>query len=341
MIRPPRLREGDLVAVLSPSWGGPALYPAVFELGLRNLSELFGVRVREYPTTRMADASPEARAADLNAAFADPEVRAVFASIGGDDSIRLLPYLDLDLVRANPKIVMGFSDTATILTLLNHKTGLVTFNGPSVMAGFAQSANQEPAFAAHVRQILTQPSPTFEYRAFERWTDESIPWGTLEGDRGAVVGLRPHEGWRWLQGSGQGRGRLFGGCLEVLAWLRGTPFWPTLDFWAGRVLFLETSEDKPTPEQIGYELRSLGAGGVLDRLEGLLFGRSRAYSDAEKERSYATMVSVAREYGRPDLPIVANLDFGHTDPQWVIPLGVQMEIDFDARRLSLTETAVG
>ena len=130
-IKPPRLKRGDTVAVLSPSWGGPSFFPAAYEVGVKNLQDTLGVRVKEYSTTRAdadyLDKHPEERAEDLNRAFADTEVKAIFSTIGGEDSIRILPFLDLDLIRSNPKIIMGFSDTSTILTYLNHHAGLVTF----------------------------------------------------------------------------------------------------------------------------------------------------------------------------------------------------------------------
>ena len=94
--KPMRLRPGDTVAVLSPSWGGPSVYPAVFDLGVAHLRDLLDVTIQEYPTTRMASGTlhdnPRRRAEDINAAFADPSVRAIISSIGGDDSVRLLPY---------------------------------------------------------------------------------------------------------------------------------------------------------------------------------------------------------------------------------------------------------
>jgi len=115
-IRPPRLSAGDAVAVVSPSWGGPALYPHIFDAGLRVLREHFGLRVKEYPSARarpdyLRD-NPRARADDLNAAFCDPEVHAIVASIGGDDSVRLLPYLDADALRANPKVLRSHALSA-------------------------------------------------------------------------------------------------------------------------------------------------------------------------------------------------------------------------------------
>ncbi|HKF85429.1 MAG TPA: LD-carboxypeptidase, partial [Candidatus Limnocylindrales bacterium] len=132
-VRPQRLRPGDVVVAVSPSWGGPAAFPHVFEAGLDVLRS-WDLEVREARTVRWSPgalaADPAARAADCNAAFADPEVRAVFASIGGDDSIRLLPYLDRAVIAADPKIVMGYSDTTVLLSAVR-RAGVVAFHGPA------------------------------------------------------------------------------------------------------------------------------------------------------------------------------------------------------------------
>lgn len=138
---PAKLKKGDTIAVLSPSWGGPGLFPHIHDQGLRVLREEFGLEIKEYPTSR-AEADylyrhPAIRAADVNAAFADPQIKAIIATIGGDDSVRILPYLEPTIIRDNPKILMGYSDITTLLTYCN-QLGLVTFNGPSVMAGFSQ-----------------------------------------------------------------------------------------------------------------------------------------------------------------------------------------------------------
>jgi muramoyltetrapeptide carboxypeptidase LdcA involved in peptidoglycan recycling len=119
MIRPERLHAGDTVALVSPSWGGPALFPDQFNAGLRVLADPLGLRVREYPTTRMPPDElhrrPDLRARDLEAAFCDPEVKAIFASIGGEESIRLLPRLDPAIAREHPTLLMGFSDITTLM----------------------------------------------------------------------------------------------------------------------------------------------------------------------------------------------------------------------------------
>jgi muramoyltetrapeptide carboxypeptidase LdcA involved in peptidoglycan recycling len=342
-LKPARLKDGDTVAVLSPSWGGPSKYPHVFDMGLRNLEALFGLRIKEYPTARMdADVTyknPKLRAEDLNRAFEDPEVSAIIASIGGDDSVRILPFLDLDVILGNPKILMGFSDTAVINGYLCSK-GLVTFNGPSVMAGFAQMRHLPEEFTAHVRETLFSPTETYCYQPYAKWANEYVDWGTSEYD--GVRSLTENtDGWRWLQGAGHAAGHLFGGCIEVFEFTKGTRFWPEEGFFEGKILFFETSEEKPTVSNIKYMLRNYGSMGVLDQISGLLFGRARSFTGLEKAELEDTIVRVVSgEFGRSDLPIVANMDFGHTDPQLIMPLGVLAEIDCHAKTIALVEPAV-
>jgi muramoyltetrapeptide carboxypeptidase LdcA involved in peptidoglycan recycling len=345
VIVPHRLSPGDTVAVLSPSWGGPSCFPHTFDLGLKNLQELFGLRVKEFPTTRMdADElyrTPRRRAKDIHAAFADGEVRAIFSSIGGDDSVRVLPYLDLATLRQHPKILMGFSDTTTFLTYLNHTLGLVTFNGPSIMAGFAQLRHVPAACTEHIRRTLMEPAATTLYAPYGVWADGYVDWGTPGYDGETKPMHTDTDGWQWLQGEGVAHGRLFGGCIEVLEFMKGTAFWPAPEFWEGRILFLETSEEKPPVTQVKYMLRNYGIQGVFDRINGLLFGRPYGYTAQEKQQLYQQVVAVVSgEFGRPDLPIVANLDFGHTDPQFIMPLGITAELDCLQKTFRLLEPTV-
>jgi muramoyltetrapeptide carboxypeptidase LdcA involved in peptidoglycan recycling len=341
-LKPPRLKAGDTVAVVSTSWGGPNVFPHVFERGLDTLERVFGLRIRELPTARMTPAelkaSPRRRADDLNAAFADTGIQAIVMSIGGVDSVRILEHLDASLAISNPKILLGFSDSVAQLTFYN-QAGLVTFNGPAVMAGFAQLEHFE-GVVDHVRALLFEAPGAYEYRPYADWTDGYRDWSD-PANAGAVGERRPHDGWHWLQGSARVEGRLFGGCAEVLEMVKGTRFWPQPDFWQDRILFLETSEDKPMPSRVGYWLRNYGVQGVFDRVSAILVGRARGYTDAEKAELDRTVVDiVAGEFGATAIPIVTNLDFGHTDPQWILPLGVRAEIDIDAHRFRLLEPAV-
>ncbi len=341
--KPPRLKPGDTVAVLSPSGAAPHRFPRVYERGLRTLEERLGLQVKEYPTAR-ADAEtlakhPEARAQDVNRAFADDGVQGIVASIGGDDSLRILPHLDPAAIRAHPKVLMGYSDTTTLLTWCN-QLGLVTFHGPSVMAGFSQLDALPPRFRDHICEVLFEPRSRLEYRPYGRYSDGYPDWRSKE-NVGRVKPFREDGGWHWLQGEGVVRGPLYGGNIEVLEWLKGTRFWPELEFWDGKVLFLETSEEVPSPLAVRRWLRNYALQGILDRIKALLFGRARGYSDEQKRELDEVLVSViAGELGRPDLPIASNLDFGHTDPQLILPLGVEAEVDCAGKAFRLVEPAV-
>src|SRR4051794_35839221 len=130
LLHPPKAAPGDKVAVLSPSFAAPAVAPAVHEQALRRLREVTGLVPVEYPTTRLLGASAADRAADLNAAFGDPQIRAVLATIGGEDQITVVSHLDADAVRADPKPFLGYSDNTNILNWL-WTNGITGFHGGS------------------------------------------------------------------------------------------------------------------------------------------------------------------------------------------------------------------
>ena len=346
MIKPPHLRPGARVAAVSLSWGGPGTFPHRYEAGKRQLEETFGVSVVEMAHT-LADpvwvaANPQARADDLMQAFADPNIDAVISTIGGDDSIRLLRHLDLDVIRRNPKIFMGYSDT-TVTHFACFAAGLVSFYGPAFMAGLAENGGMLPYTVDSLRRTLFAIDPIGELLPNrDGWTVEHIRWEDPANQR-IRRKLTPSTGWRWLQGRGVVRGHLLGGCAEVLDWLRGTDVWPSLDQWEGAVLFLETSEEMPPPDFLTRLLRIFAAMGILERLSAILIGRPGGHElDPARFSDYdeAVLRVVSDEEGLTDLPIVTQMDFGHTDPMCVLPLGVQTEIDADRQKITILENAV-
>src|SRR4051794_24882965 len=143
MIKPPKLNPGDKVAAITLSWGGAGLMPHRYEAGKRQLQDEFGLTVVETPHALhdpdWISRNPQARVDDLMQAFADPTIKAIISMIGGEDSVRILPYIDLDVIRTHPKIFMGYSDT-TVTHFACWKAGLSSFYGPSFMAGFAENA---------------------------------------------------------------------------------------------------------------------------------------------------------------------------------------------------------
>ena len=198
---PKKLKSGDIVAIVSPSWGGPSVFLHVYENGLEILKE-WGLKIKEYPTAR-ADSSylrknPEARAKDINDAFADPEVLAILTSIGGDDSVRILPYLNKEIIKNNPKILLGYSDTTTLHTFCN-QLGLVTFYGPSIMAGFSQMKSLPESFESHVKAMLFESKETYEYTSFGEYCEGYLSWGD-KNNVGKTKELKKDDGWKFLQG---------------------------------------------------------------------------------------------------------------------------------------------
>src|SRR3989339_491181 len=337
--KPAKLKSGDKVAIVSPSWGGPSVFPHVYENGIKFLKE-WGLEIVEYPTARM-DAgflreNPQVRAKDINDAFTNPEIKAIFASIGGDDSVRILPFVDKKIIAENPKVLMGYSDTSTLHVFANLQ-GLVTFYGPSIMAGFSQMESLPESFKSHVREVLFDPKDSYEYKAYGTYCDGYLDWSNKE-NLGKTNLMKSDDGWHWLQGNSVVQGELFGGCIEVLEMMKATDFWPLKEFWKDKILFLETSEEKPSIHYVDHVLRNYGMLGVFNQISGFIFSRARDYSDEEKKELEEKIVTiVSKEFNRPNLPVVANFDVGHTDPQVVLPLGVKAEIDCQSKKIRLVE----
>ncbi len=343
MIKPQKLNPGDKIATVSLSWGGPGTYPYRYQAGVQQLQEEFGLQVVEMPNT-LRDANwlarnPKARAEDWMQAFADPSIKGIFSTIGGDESIRLLPFIDFNVIREHPKIFLGFSDT-TISHLMCYKARLVSFYGPSIMAGFAENCGMFPYMVESLRKTLFASEVIGEVKPSKGWTVEGLDWANPANQQ--IKRTRtPSSGWKFLHGSGIHRGHLVGGCLEVFDWARGTEIFP--DDWQDAILFLETSEEAPPPEFVARTLRVYAVMDILPKLSGILFGRPGGEVPLEKFEEYdrAILQVVKDEQGLNDLPIITHMDFGHTSPVFTLPYGgVQAEIDMDQLRFSIIENAV-
>jgi len=340
MIKPRTLRPGDRVAAISLSRGWPSVYPRAYQDGKRQLQEVFGVEVVE-SRHALADISwlaahPEARAADLMEVLKDPSIQGIISTIGGDDSIRMLPFLDYSIIREHPKVFLGYSDS-TITHFAFLKAGVTSFYGPSLMAGFDENGGLLPYMAESVRQVLFAPARSAWISPnSDGWTIAPWDWGDEKRNEKKRK-LQPCSGWMWLQGSGQHRGKLIGGCLEAADWLRGTPVWPEPSVWRNSILFLETSEDQPSPTAVTYMLRALAATGALSEARGILYGRP--YGDPATFEAYdGALLRVLGELGLGSLPVITRMDFGHTDPKFIVPIGVEAEIDCDRQHIRLLES---
>lgn len=336
-MRPPRLPPGSRVAALSLSSGMVTGVMGRYHAGVRQVAGALGWEVVPAPNALRGPeylyAHPEARADDLHWALTQPDIHGLLSIIGGDDSVRLLPHLRPDLVRAHPKAFLGFSDsTVTLLHFL--RAGVMAYHGPALLTDLAENAGIRPFVLDGLRRALVQEPRPFDLSPAPEWTQATVPWEDVALQE-TPRPFAPGDGWEWLQGTAPVEGHLVGGCLEVLDMLCGTPGWPAPELWRGAVLALETSEDVPAPTQVGHWLRNYAAQGILAGAAGLMLARPRGYSAEMKAELYAWVRRVLAEAGRPELPVVADVDFGHTSPQLTLPLGGRARLDPGAGRVTV------
>jgi muramoyltetrapeptide carboxypeptidase LdcA involved in peptidoglycan recycling len=170
----------------------------------------------------------------------------------------------------------------------------------------------------------------------KEWTSERLEW--VESNKNQRRRMQQNTGYELLQGSGIVQGRLIGGCIEVLEFLKETEFWPEKKYWENSIIFFETSEEKPEPEFIRYWLRNYAVQGILQKANGIIFGKplDEKYYDEYK----AEIQKVMMEFDLAELPILYNLNFGHTEPKFILPYGALAEIDCDKGTFAILENGV-
>ena len=340
---PPKLRHGDAVALVSPSWAGAGVFPIVHERGVQVLIHELGVKPVEYPSTRQVNASPQERARDVNAAFADPNIKAVMAVIGGSDQIRVLPYLDATVIAANPKPFFGYSDTTNILNYL-WNLGIVSYHGGSTMVHLARPGGVHPIALESLRRALFT-TDTVVVEPLIHFTDLQADWedpSTLD----EPVATSTDPGWSWHNAQRVVSGPTWGGNLEVLHWNLAASRWiHDAATYRDCVLLIETSEEMPSAEEVYRMLRNAGERGLLEQFPAVVVAKPKAWHPltplVDRERTLYRLhqeQAVLRALGEynPAAMVVFGPDFGHTDPQYILPYGGVMKIDGPARRISVT-----
>lgn len=342
MIKPKRLKRGDKIAVVSLSWGGLGDETLIhkYHIAKERLERDFGLRVTTMPNalkgTVFVDEHPELRAKDLMDAFKDKTISAIFCAIGGDDTIRLLPHIDYDVIRDNPKIFMGYSDT-TVNHFMMYKAGLGSFYGPSIMCEFGEYVKMFDYTAEAVKAVLFEDTTGYEIKPSPKWSDDFAPW--CEENKNIQKLMKPDlHGYEILQGKGKAVGHLLGGCIDVFTMVIGTEIFPTVEQWKDAILFIETSEDRPSPDFVKWTLRNLAAQGILKVLNGIIVGKPQGEQYYEEYKE-AILKVVAGEEKLTDLPIIYNVNFGHAMPIGVIPYGITVQLDCDEKRITLLESA--
>lgn len=336
---PPPLEPGDRVAVIAPSSGGAREAPHVLDLALERLRETFDLDPVVYPTARQSDeflsASPRARAADLHAAFADPETAGVFATIGGHEQLRVLRYFDSEIAREHPTRFFGMSDN-TNLNLALWNAGVVSFNGAQLMNELGVPGALPDYTERYCRRAFFEPS-VGELEPGDVWTDEPTGFWADPSLRDTEPEYQDNEGWRWQGGNRPVTGRFWGGCRSVVEWqLAADRYVPDAETVDGAVLGLELSENLPSAETVAGTLMCLGERGLLERFSAVLVGRVPGRSHLEepppeeraayRRRVRETVVEWVERYN-PEAPVVLGLDWGHTNPVAPMPVGDEVTVD--------------
>ena len=280
---------------------------------------------------------PEDRAADLLEAYADPEVDMILCAIGGDDTYRLLPYLfDNDELKkvVNNKIFLGFSDT-TMNHFMLHKLGINTFYGQCFMADICElEDNMLPYTEKFFKELITT-GKIKEVRPSDVWYEERTAFD--ESQVGVPRVKHSNKGFELLQGPAVFSGKILGGCIEsmydvfnndrysdIADLCKKYELFPSLEDWKGRILLLESSEEKPVPELYEKMLIVLKEYGIFDVVSGVLVGKpmDETYADEYKEL-------LVRVIDSPDLPVLYDINIGHATPRCIIPFGVNAVVDAD------------
>lgn len=315
LVRPKRLAPGQTVGLIAPASNVFETEETRFAI---DVVRSLGFEVREgqhlYAKSQYLAGSDADRAADINAMFADKSVDAIFCLRGGYGTPRILPYLDYDLIRKNPKVLLGYSDITALLNAITAKSGLVTFHGPIAKQNFSDYTLSE------YRKVLVKPAkhPTI---------GAPPPFHAAPGQVEQKNRITRFTG-------GTARGHLIGGNLTLISATIGTPFEP--DF-RGALLFLE--DDGEAPYRIDRMLTQLWLAGKLDEIAGVAFGKFTGASKFDGN-SFSIEEVIQQRFGPLGVPCIRGLMIGHVSDQTVVPIGAEAILDADAGTLSLTGPAV-
>ncbi|NMM23297.1 MAG: LD-carboxypeptidase [Phycicoccus sp.] len=340
LVHPPKARLGDRIAVLSPSFAAAGAFPEVHEQAMRRLTEVTGLIPVEYPTTREVGAAPAARAADINAAFADPDIRGILAVVGGDDQIAVIPHLDADAARRDPKPFLGTSDN----TNLHHwlwANGIASFYGGASQVHLGPGPSVDDI---HVRSLRAALLTGEKLEITDPGESEDV--GMHWADPRALDSFGEREStepWSWSGPARSVTGRTWGGCLEVIEWILAAGRFPfTPHVLQGGVLVLETSEELLPARNVGWIVRSLGERGIIGAVDAILLARppvsdhSRQPPAQDRARLRTeqrdAVVEVVDHYN-PEAVVCVGIPFGHTRPQWILPHGGTMTVDGTEQRV--------
>ncbi len=317
------------------------------DIGIRRLREMgLGIKFTENALKgeMYLREHPEKRAEDFLQALSDPDTDMILCAIGGDDTFRLLPYLfdggelERAVKHAADKVFLGFSDT-TINHFMLHKLGMRSFYGQSFISDICELSEDMLPYTRRFFEELVSTGGIAEITPSDVWYEERKDFSPEQ----AGVPLISHadRGFELLQGSPRFSGKILGGCIcsiydmfngerdpQMPELCRRYGLFPDKPDWKGKILLLESSEEKPSPEKFGKALSYIKGEGVFDAVSGVLVGKpmDEAYADEYKEQ----LIQVIDD---PKLPVVCNINIGHAMPRCIIPFGTNASVDADRQTI--------
>jgi len=311
-IYPEKLKIGEEVRIIAPSRSMKILNEEIKNIANQrfldlNLKLSFGKHI--YESDDFNSSSIESRLDDLHLAFSDKNVKAIITVIGGFNSNQLLKYIDWELIKNNPKIFLGYSDITALNNAIFAKTGLVTYSGPHYST-FGQKLYFD--FTLEYFQKCLMTNDPFEIKSSDSWSDD--PWYLDQNKRELIANLG-----HLIINHGKAEGTILGANLCTFNLLQGTEYFPDLD---GSILFIE-DDYETVPHTFDRDLQSLIHLSNFNKVKGLVIGRFQKKSKMSDEL-LKKIIKTKKEL--EGIPVIANVDFGHSDPKITFPIGGEVEI---------------
>lgn len=322
VIFPDKLKRGDAVRIVAPSDSLNLIPEEVRGIAAGRLSDLglevsFGKHV--YEVDEFDSSSIESRVSDLHDAFLDKNIKGIFAAIGGYNSNQLLRYLDWDLIKKNPKVFVGYSDTTALQNAIYAKTGLVTYSGPAYTT-FGQKQYFDYTLEYFKKCVFDDDAVTVSPST--SWNNDS--WYRNQENRKPMK----NDGWLAIN-AGQARGTILGANICTLNLLQGTEYFPDI---TNSILFLEDDAESKLPN-FDRDLQSLIHLPGFEKVRGIVVGRFERASEVTPEQLKKAIMAKAE---LRSIPVLANVDFGHTDPMITFPIGGEAELVVSNEGVALT-----
>jgi muramoyltetrapeptide carboxypeptidase LdcA involved in peptidoglycan recycling len=262
-------------------------------------------------------------------------IKAIFSTIWWDDSIRILPYIDFEVIKNNPKIFMGYSDS-TITHFIFYYAGIRSYYWPSIMWWFDENCWIYRYMEDSIYKTLFINEIIWEIlQNTNWWTSEFLDWNNKNNSKIKRNLNKENSNWRFLQWEWKIYWELLGWCIDVFPFMWWTKIWPEKKKWKWKILFFETSEEKISEIQLERILRVLGIQGILQNLNWIIVWKSIDWKNYDK-----TILKIVNTELSLNLPIITNMDFWHIHPVFILPIWAKAELDFENKKFSILESWV-